>query len=76
MYRQLLIKDPKDNISMKLKELLTMTCSVARVLDFWICDPCLDFINVYLDFSSLENYLTFHAYQTMCSLFQNHSLWY
>ena len=29
-----------------------------------------------LDFSSLENCLTFHAYQTMCSLFQNHSLCY
>ena len=57
--------------------------SVAIVLDFiqtlWIFDPsifCLDFINKCLDFSSLEVCLTFDVYQTMCSLFQNHSMWY
>ena len=37
---------------------------------------CLDYINKCLDCSSLENCLKFHAYQTMCSLFQSHSLWY
>ena len=54
--------------------------SVAIVLDsVWIFDPLffsLDFINKCLDFSSLENCSAFHAYQTMCSPFQNHSLWY
>ena len=62
---------------------LPMICTVAIVLDFiptlWIFDPkffFLGFINKRLDFSSVENCLTFHAYQTMCSLFQNHSLWY
>ena len=45
-------------------------------LDFWPVNFLMDFINKCLDFSTLENCLTFHAHQTMCSLFQYLYLWY
>ena len=74
-------KTPTSTCTFPFQNLLPL-CSVAIVLDlsklfgFLTLKFSVDFINKCLDFSSLENCLTFHAYQIMCCLLQNHSTWY